>query len=182
MMAPAPCVLTLNAGSSSVKFAVYRVGVPLLLELHGKMDRIGLDGTHLIFQDTATDQQQSLAVAVADHSAAAMFLIDWLEGRQVFDTIRAVGHRVVHGMAHAEPMLVTTTLLGELHRITSYAPDHLPQELGLIQALHSRHPELPQLACFDTSFHCTMPCCPSRDATKRWACNATASMASRMPI
>ena len=157
MMAPAPCVLTLNAGSSSVKFAVYRVGVPMLLELHGKMDRIGLDGTHLIFQDTATDQQQSLPFAVADHSAAAMFLIDWLEGRQVFDAIRAVGHRVVHGMAHAEPMLVTTTLLGELHRITSYAPDHLPQELGLIQALHSRHPELPQLACFDTSFHCTMP-------------------------
>ena len=142
MIAPAPCVLTLNVGSSSVKFAIYRVGDPLLLELHGKMDRIGLEGTHLIFQDTATDQQESLAVPVADHSAAAMFLIDWLEERQVFDAVRAVGHRVVHGMAHAEPTLVTTTLVGELHRITSYAPDHLPQELGLIQALHARHPEL----------------------------------------
>lgn len=157
MIAPAPYVLTLNAGSSSVKFAVYRVGVPLLLELHGKMDRIGLDGTHLIFQDTAKDQQQSLPFAAADHSAAAMLLIDWLERRQVFDAVRAVGHRVAHGMAHAEPTLVTATLVSELHRITSYAPDHLPQELGLIQALHSRHPGLPQMACFDTSFHCTMP-------------------------
>lgn len=150
-------VLTINAGSSSVKFAVYRLGGPLSLELHGKIDRIGLEGTHLIFQDTATDQQESLPVAVVDHSAAAMFLIDWLEGWKFFDAIRAVGHRVVHGMAHAEPTFVTTTLVGELHRITPYAPDHLPQELGLIQALHHRHPGLPQLACFDTSFHCTMP-------------------------
>ncbi len=155
MIALAPCVLTINAGSSSVKFAVYRVGDPLSLELHGKIDRIGLEGTHLIVQDTATGQQESLPVAVADHSVAAMFLIDWLEGRKVFDAIRAVGHRVVHGMAHAEPTFVTTTLVGELHRITPYAPDHLPQELGLIQALHHRHPGLPQLACFDTSFHCT---------------------------
>lgn len=152
-----PRVLTINAGSSSIKFAVYRVGDPLLLELHGKIDRIGLEGTHLIFHDTATDQQESLPVAVVDHSAAAMFLIDWLEGWKFFDAIRAVGHRVVHGMAHAEPTFVTTTLVGELHRITPYAPDHLPQELGLIQALHHRHPGLPQLACFDTSFHCTMP-------------------------
>jgi len=150
-------VLTINAGSSSVKFAVYRVGDPLFLELHGKMDRIGLEGTQLIFQDTATDQQESLPVAVADHSAAAMILIDWLEGRQVFAAIRAVGHRVVHGMAHAEPTFVTKTLLGELRRTMPYAPDHFPQELGLIQALHHRHPGLPQLACFDTSFHCTMP-------------------------
>lgn len=150
-------VLTINAGSSSVKFAVYRVGDPLLLELHGKMDRIGLEGTHLIFQDTATDEQESLPVAVADHSAAAMFLIDWLEGRQVFAAIRAVGHRVVHGMAHAEPTFVTKSLLGELHHTMPYAPDHLPQELDLIQTLLHRHPGLPQLACFDTSFHCTMP-------------------------
>jgi acetate kinase len=157
MNALPPGILTINAGSSSIRFSVYRAGDPLLLELHGKMDRIGQGGTRLIFRDRAEEQQESLPVAVADHSAAAMFLIDWLEGRKVFDAIRAVGHRVVHGMAHAEPTLVTTTLVGELHRITSYAPDHLPQELGLIQALHSRHPELPQLACFDTSFHCTMP-------------------------
>ena len=152
-----PCVLTINAGSSSTKFAVYRVGESLSLEIHGKIDRIGLEGTHLIFNDPARDQQESLPITAADHAACGQFLIDWLEERNVFDSVRAVGHRVVHGMAHAEPTLVTTTLVGELHRITPYAPDHLPQELGLIQALHHRHPDLPQLACFDTSFHCTMP-------------------------
>lgn len=157
MKAVPPCVLTINAGSSSIKFAVYRVGDPSLLELHGKIDRIGLEGTHLIFQDTATDHQESLPVATSDHEAAAMFLIKWLEERKVFDSIGAVGHRVVHGMAHAEPTLVTTTLVEELRRITPYAPNHLPQELDLIQALHHRHPDLQQLACFDTSFHCTMP-------------------------
>ncbi len=152
-----PYVLTINAGSSSIKFAVYQVGTPLLLQLHGKMDRIGLDGTHLSFRNTATGAQEKLHVAAAGHAEAAMVLIDWLEARQVFDAVQAVGHRVVHGMAHAEPTLVTPTLFEELRRITPYAPNHLPQELGLIQALHSRHPELPQLACFDTSFHCTMP-------------------------
>lgn len=152
-----PCVLTINAGSSSIKFAAYRVGEPLSLEIHGKIDRIGLAGTHLIFNDPADDQQESLPVAAADHAACGQVLLDWLDERHVFDSVRAVGHRVVHGMAHAEPTLITTKLVGELHRITPYAPDHLPQELGLIQALHHRHPKLPQLACFDTSFHCTMP-------------------------
>lgn len=152
-----PCVLTINAGSSSIKFAVYQVGEPLLLGIHGKIDRIGLEGTHLVFNDPARDQQESLAITAADHAASGRFLLDWLDERHVFDSVQAVGHRVVHGMAHAEPTLVTTTLIGELHRITPYAPDHLPQELGMIQALHHRHPKLPQLACFDTSFHCSMP-------------------------
>lgn len=152
-----PRVLTINAGSSSIKFAVYRVGEPLSLELHGKVDRIGLEGTHLIFQHTAADQQESLPMVAPDHAAATQFLMQWLEERQVFDSVKAVGHRMVHGMAHAEPALITTKLVGELHRITPYAPNHLPQELGLFQALQSRHPELPQVACFDTSFHCTMP-------------------------
>mgnify|MGYP003669058628 CR=1 FL=1 len=154
---PAQCILALNAGSSSIKFSVYHIDQSLALGLHGKIDRIDLEGTHLIFNDPAKDQQESLPIAEADHAASGKFLIDWLEERHVFDSVRAVGHRVVHGMAHAEPTLITTKLVGELHHITPYAPDHLPQEIDLIQTLHHRHPKLPQLACFDTSFHCTMP-------------------------
>ncbi|MDI1310880.1 MAG: acetate/propionate family kinase, partial [Prosthecobacter sp.] len=152
-----PCILTVNAGSSSIKFAVYQVGDSLPLKLHGKIDRIGLEGTHLIFHDPASDESESLSIATANHSAAIQFLIDWLEQRHVFDSIRAVGHRVVHGMAHAEPTQITTALIGEIYRIMDHAPNHLPQELDLIQALHHRYPNLPQLACFDTSFHSTMP-------------------------
>jgi acetate kinase len=60
-------------------------------------------------------------------------------------------------MTHAEPERVTRKLLAELHRITPYDPDHLPREIGLITALSRRHPKLPQVACFDTAFHRTMP-------------------------
>jgi len=68
-----------------------------------------------------------------------------------------VGHRVVHGMKHSEPEWVTPKLLSELHRIKPYDPDHLPREIGLIEAFLRRHPKLPQVACFDTAFHRTMP-------------------------
>jgi acetate kinase len=64
---------------------------------------------------------------------------------------------VVHGMTHSEPELVSSELIDELHRITPYDPEHLPREIELIQAFQERHPNLPQVACFDTAFHRTMP-------------------------
>ena len=84
-------------------------------------------------------------------------LLDWLEAQPVFASVKAVGHRVVHGMKHSEPERVTPKLLAELHRITPYDPDHLPREIALIEAFRPRHPKLPQVACFDTAFHRTMP-------------------------
>ncbi|HEX6297531.1 MAG TPA: acetate/propionate family kinase, partial [Burkholderiales bacterium] len=87
----------------------------------------------------------------------AGFLLDWLEAQPVFASIKAVGHRVVHGRKHSEPEQVTPKLLAELRRITPYAPDHLPREIGLIEAFRQRHPKLPQVACFDTAFHRAMP-------------------------
>jgi acetate kinase len=84
-------------------------------------------------------------------------LLDWLETQPNFASVKAVGHRVVHGMKHTEPEIVTPELLAELHRISPYDPDHLPREIELIEAFRQRHPKLPQLACFDTAFHQTMP-------------------------
>ena len=98
-----------------------------------------------------------LRLAAADHRTAAEFLLNWLEQQPVFASVKAVGHRVVHGMHHAEPEMVTRKLLAELHRITPYDPDHLPREIELIEVLTRRHPKLPQVACFDTAFHRTMP-------------------------
>jgi acetate kinase len=63
----------------------------------------------------------------------------------------------VHGMAHSDPERITPKLLRELHRATPYAPEHLPREIRLIEAFGRRHPALPQVACFDTAFHRTMP-------------------------
>ena len=157
-MKPAnPRVLTINGGSSSIKFAVYQGGPPLKRGLHGKVDRIGLSGTNLTFGDTATNQQDSRKLTAPDHKSAASFLIDWLEEQKGFESVQAVGHRVVHGMQHTAPSLVTQELLDELRRISPYDPDHLPREIELIETFRQHSPKLPQVACFDTAFHRTMP-------------------------
>jgi acetate kinase len=83
--------------------------------------------------------------------------MDWLEKQNDFASVKAVGHRVVHGMKHTEPEIVTKKLLDELRRISPNDPDHLPREIELIEVLRQRHPKLQQVACFDTAFHQTMP-------------------------
>jgi acetate kinase len=150
-------VLTINGGSSSVKFALYQAGEPLKRGLHGKIDRIGLSGTNLSFNDLTGKGHGHHGIAASDHRSAANVLIDWLETQNGFELVQAVGHRVVHGMKHIQPEMVTQDLLDELHRIRPYDPDHLPREIELIETFRHRHPKLPQVACFDTAFHQTMP-------------------------
>ena len=157
MTFPMPCILTLNGGSSSVRFAVFDAGQTSRRRLSGKIDRIGLSGTTLHAIDPAGGSQTSRHLPVADHRTAVGFLMDWLETQPVFGLIKAVGHRVVHGMKHSAPERVTPKLLAELKKITPYDPDHLPGEIALIEAVSRRHPKLPQVACFDTAFHRTMP-------------------------
>ena len=154
---PAGCVLTINAGSSSIKFALYQTDKLPKRCLYGKVDRIGLPSTNLTFNDRIQNQQDSRGIKASDHRSAANGLIVWLEERIGFASLKAVGHRVVHGMKHTEPERVTQELLDELHRISPYDPDHLPREIELIEAFRQRHPKLPQVVCFDTAFHRTMP-------------------------
>ena len=150
-------ILTINGGSSSIKFALYAAVEPLKRGLYGTVDRIGLSGTNLTFHEAEGKPQASRKLIASDHKSAANSLLDWLETQPNFASVKAVGHRVVHGMKHTEPELVTPELLAELHRISPYDPDHLPREIELIEAFRQRHPKLPQLACFDTAFHQTMP-------------------------
>jgi acetate kinase len=149
-------VLTINGGSSSIKFALFGEGGRERC-LHGKVDRIGLDGTTLTFHDETRKEQGSCRMEASDHRSAAEFLIDWLEARVPFDSVRAVGHRVVHGMKYTQPLQVTPDVLDELRRISPYDPDHLPGEIQLIEAFQQRQPKLLQVACFDTAFHSSMP-------------------------
>ncbi len=149
--------LILNAGSSSIRFALYRGDDRLERRLHGKVDRIGLSGTCLSFNDPAKNQQCSRRMTAANHPAATEYLIDWLAGQEGFDAVTAIGHRVVHGMQRSAPEWVTPALLEDLHRISPYDPEHLPAEIALIEAFARRYPKLPQLACFDTAFHQGMP-------------------------
>jgi acetate kinase len=121
------------------------------------VDRVGLSGTNLTFKDATGQLQNSRTIDSSDRHSAVGFLLDRLEKQQAFASVKAVGHRVVHGMTHSEPERVTSELLDELHRITPYDPDHLPLEIELIEAFRQRHPGLPQVACFDTAFHRNMP-------------------------
>jgi acetate kinase len=150
-------LLAINGGSSSIRFALYDEREPLRRLLDGKLDRVGLSGTNLTFKNSTGQSQDSRTIDSVDHRSAVAFLLDWLEMQQVFASVKAVGHRVVHGMTHSEPERVTPELLDELHRITPYDPEHLPLEIELIKAFRQRHPTLPQVACFDTAFHRTMP-------------------------
>jgi acetate kinase len=151
-----PCVLSINGGSSSIKFALYRIK-PLQRLLSGKIDRIGLSKTTLTYHSLIGESPKSRKLTASDHTAAAKFLVHWLEQQADFATVRGIGHRVVHGMKHTEPELITRKLLEELRRLRPYDPDHLPHEIELIEAFSKCHPQRPQVACFDTAFHRTMP-------------------------
>ena len=150
-------LLTINGGSSSIRFALFELSERLPRLLDGRVDRVGLSGTNLTFKDVTGQSQNNHTIHASDRHSTVGFLLDWLETQQVFALVKAVGHRVVHGMTHSEPEQVTPELLNELHRITPYDPDHLPLEIELMEAFRQRHPALPQVACFDTAFHRSMP-------------------------
>jgi acetate kinase len=152
-----PHVLTINGGSSSIRFAIYGPDVPARPVLGGKVERIGLGGTVLEVTAGAAGRRRTVPLGTCDHRAAVERLLRWLEAEPAFGPVGAVGHRVVHGRSHAEPELLTPQLLAELRRYVPYAPDHLPVEIALIAAVRRRHPHLRQVACFDTAFHRTMP-------------------------
>lgn len=150
-------IMTINGGSSSIKFALYQAGEQLLQSLHGSIDRIGLPGTKLTFSESNGNKKGSLNLESPDTKSVSNFLIDWLEEQIDFSIISGVGHRVVFGMKQTEPELITKELIEELHRISPYDTDHLPAEIELIEALLQRYPKLHQVACFDTTFHRNMP-------------------------
>ena len=157
MTTPPPCVLTLNSGSSSIRFAIYDTGVTPRRRLAGKIDRIGLSGATLTVSDAAGKPSAPRRLATVTARTAVPVLLDWIEAQPFFASVNAVGHRVVHGMTHSAPERVTPRLVAELRRLRPYDPAHLPREIALIEALMRRHPRMPQVACFDTAFHRAMP-------------------------
>jgi acetate kinase len=130
-----PHILTINAGSSSVRFAIFLSGGRPARLLDGKMERIGAEGVAAIADRLAEKLKTQAHRAAPD----------------------AIGHRVVHGMLHNQPERVSATLLTELRRIASLDPEHLPREIELIEAMQRHYPDVPQVACFDTAFHRGMP-------------------------
>lgn len=155
--APGPAVLAVNAGSSSLRFAVYQSAKEPRWLLGGKIDRLGSARASFRVAFAGSQPGVERKLAAGDFSAATGFLLDWLAAEPSFQSVVAVGHRVVHGLRRKAPARVTTHLLAELRKLTSLAPNHLPRELAVVAAFRQRFPRLPQVVCFDTTFHRHLP-------------------------
>jgi acetate kinase len=130
-----PHILTINAGSSSIRFAVFAAGASMVKLMDEKIERIGGEPVDVM----------------------AARLVQELQAKTSIGTPDAIGHRVVHGMLHTQPERIVPALIAELRRISPFDPEHLPREIALIEALQQRFPGVPQIACFDTAFHRHMP-------------------------
>ncbi|MGA2786671.1 MAG: acetate/propionate family kinase [Verrucomicrobiota bacterium] len=155
---PAACILTINGGSSSIKFALFEADGELRRVLQGHIEGIGLpQGSFAVKGSNQTDNF-SRSVAAPDHTAAVAVLMDWIQERIERGALAAVGHRVVHGgPKYWEPQRITPAMIDELHQLSPFDPEHLPEEILLTEAFHRRFPDLPQIACFDTAFHHDLP-------------------------
>ena len=93
-------ILTINGGSSSIKFSLYKIEDSLKELFSGEIENIGNNNTNLNYHDKLLDKKESLKINSTDQNSAANFLIDWLEKKEEFKSVAAIGHRIVHGMKH----------------------------------------------------------------------------------
>jgi acetate kinase len=126
--------------------------------LSGKVERIGMPGTVLTVTNLASRRTQSFDLQAADPSACVSPVLEVLNDEIMLDLVGAIGHRIVHGgPRYRQPHWISAELLDALRALSPLDPDHLPLEISLIEACAERHPEIPQIAFFDTAFHADMP-------------------------
>lgn len=162
----ADVLLTLNAGSSSIKFALFRCATPIPAqpELVGQIDGIGHGGgsaPHLKAKDAQGRVLDDIDVPITgdgQHRAALAYLVHWLDSHDGGSRIIAVGHRVVHGgECYSQPIRIDAAHLARLKEFIPLAPLHQPHNLAGIEAMMAALPGVPQIACFDTAFHRSQP-------------------------
>ena len=150
-------VLTINCGSSSIKFALYQADVRLKEILSGQIENIGKKSAALRFKNPGHHPTHKIDINTDDYESSANWLIGWLEKQVDFELVKGIGHRVVQGLDHDKPETINDKLLQDLKKICAFDPEHLPEEIKMISIFRKRFPNLVQVACFDTSFHTTMP-------------------------
>jgi acetate kinase len=155
-------ILTINAGSSSLKVAAYDMRDAERRTLAMEAERIGRQGSRMrISGDGARSIDE--ARTLEDHASAFRALVDWARQHHVDVAPDAIGHRLVHGgRAHRDPERLTAELLADLDALAPIDPDHLPQAISVIRAARAAFPDVPQVACFDTAFHQSMPAVAQR--------------------
>lgn len=149
-------LVTINGGSSSIKFAVFSGNLTRLFG--GQFSQIGRPGAQFEVKDYRSDRVEQRPVSAKDHAECIAPLSEWLGAHIALKELDALGHRIVHGGPRfSEPERVTPELLNSLQELQLYAPEHLPTQISLLRALAAAHPDVPQVACFDTAFHWTLP-------------------------
>jgi len=152
MMRDDAYLLTVNAGSSSVKFALFDANNLTNEVLQASIENIGQDTSRMIINDVVSP------VDAPTHSVATSLLADAVSKEVPTKHIAAVGHRIVHGgPKYYKPQLVTPQLLKDLRELTAFDPEHLPAQLSLIETLSRQLVGVPQVVCFDTAFHHDLP-------------------------
>ncbi len=155
-------ILVINAGSSSIKFAGFtesETGEPDLLG-KGQIEGIGTAPYFYVKDDNGSlvGEYRWPSGSAVGHAESLHHLIEWIEKNATGVRVAAAGHRVVHGgLRYSGPTLIDDTVMTELEKLVALAPLHQPNNLAGIRALAKEHPELPQVACFDTAFHRTQP-------------------------
>ncbi|PKN89464.1 MAG: acetate/propionate family kinase [Deltaproteobacteria bacterium HGW-Deltaproteobacteria-1] len=151
-------IFCINCGSSSIKYALYLSGAYEELVVQGAAERIGLSEGWLWLNDGSGKRLSDLKTQLPDNDRAIELIFKQVIEQHNFPAPDAVGHRLAHGGPdHLTPEAVTPSLLRELNACISLAPIHLPGELACIEAVSEHYPQLPQVVCFDTTFHCQMP-------------------------
>ncbi len=151
-------ILTINSGSSSIKFSLYQMGQSESLILSGMIERIGLKPTVLKIKNAQGETNLEDNLNLRDHDAAFKALFHWLRKNSPVEKIDAAGHRIVHGgIEYSRPQGITPGLMETLNELVPLAPDHLPNEITGIMAINKSYPGLTQVACFDTAFHRQLP-------------------------
>jgi acetate kinase len=155
----ADAILILNAGSSSIKFALFELGAELTRIAAGEAENIGA-APHLRITangEVALEKRWPDHAPV-DHDDLLGQVLDWVEHHLGEDSLIAVGHRIVHGGNHfIEPVQLTPVIVVQLAALNQLAPLHEPHNLAAVNAIFTLRSELPQIGCFDTAFHHTMP-------------------------
>jgi len=151
-------ILVLNCGSSSVKAAWFRAGSSLTQLGSSAAENVGSDKGRFWVKRSDGELVRDEPLDVGDHDGAIDLVLTHLETWESTERVVAVGHRVVHGGADLEqPCIVNGRVLHRLERLTPLAPLHMPANLAGIAEAGIRWPAVPQIACFDTGFHRTLP-------------------------
>lgn len=151
-------ILTINSGSSSLKVALYEIGDRETLILGVEVDQIGKSASQFTVTDGRGQRSVDLKARIPNQNEAFDAALEVLRRQALGETFDAISHRIVHGgRRYVEPQMVSPQLIAELRALVPIDPDHLPQAIRDIENVNRRYPDVPQIACFDTAFHRTMP-------------------------